>query len=277
MRSSPDRSTKSTRLRSYGAPTACRRGVSGSFSLPSRGPFHLSFTVLCSIGHQRVFSLTGWSPHVPTGFLVSRGTLDPAMLLLFSLTGLSPSLAGLSRTVLLTVGNQSCSPNPAMHACRFGLRPFRSPLLRISNSFFLFLRLLRCFSSPGSLHMPMDSAYGDRSLFCRVSPFRYLRINAHLRLPAAFRSLSRLSSAPGAKASAPRPFLLNRQLSYVLSTSDLFPFMLSVALLGFSAFQQVQFTLCSVNVLQHSDIFRCHFQYYFLGCFVLSRSRKLKI
>ena len=125
--------------------------------------------------------------------------------------------------------------------------------------FFLFLRLLRCFSSPGSLHMPMDSAYGDRSLFCRVSPFRYLRINAHLRLPAAFRSLSRLSSAPGAKASAPRPFLLNRQLSYVLSTSDLFPFMLSVALLGFSAFQQVQFTLCSVNVLQHSDIFRCHF------------------
>ena len=36
---------------------------------------------------------------------MSRGTLDPAMLLLFSLTGLSPSLAGLSRTVLLTVGD----------------------------------------------------------------------------------------------------------------------------------------------------------------------------
>ena len=28
------------------------------------------------------------------------------------------------------------------------------------RSFFLFLRLLRCFSSPGSLRMPMDSAYG---------------------------------------------------------------------------------------------------------------------
>ena len=50
-RSSPDRSTKSTRLRSCGAPTACRHRVSGSLSLPSRGPFHLSFTVLCSIGH----------------------------------------------------------------------------------------------------------------------------------------------------------------------------------------------------------------------------------
>ena len=45
-RSSPDRSTKSTRSRSYGASTAYRRRVSGSLSLPSRGSFHLSFTVL---------------------------------------------------------------------------------------------------------------------------------------------------------------------------------------------------------------------------------------
>ena len=28
------------------ASTACKRGVSGSLSLPSRGPFHLSLTVL---------------------------------------------------------------------------------------------------------------------------------------------------------------------------------------------------------------------------------------
>ena len=34
----------------------------------------------------------------------------------------------------------------------------------------------------------------------RVSPFGYPRINAHLQLPAAFRSLSRPSSAPDAKA-----------------------------------------------------------------------------
>jgi hypothetical protein len=34
---------------------------------------------------------------------------------------------------------------------RFGLVPFRSPLLRKSIVFFLFLRVLRCFSSPGSL------------------------------------------------------------------------------------------------------------------------------
>ena len=98
-RNSPDRSTKSTRLCSYGTPTACRRGGSGSLSLPSRGPFHLSFTVLCSIGHQRVFSLAGWSPLLPTGFLVSRGTLDPAASAQVSSTGLSPSPAGLPSSV----------------------------------------------------------------------------------------------------------------------------------------------------------------------------------
>ena len=74
---------------------------------------------------------------------------------------------------------------------------------------FLFLRLLRCFSSPGSLRTPMDSVYDDMTSSCRVSPFRYLRITACLRLPEAFRSLSRLSSALSAKASALRPFLLN--------------------------------------------------------------------
>ena len=51
IRNSPDRSTKSTRFHSYGGSTACKHRVSGSLSLPSRGPFHLSFTVLCAIGH----------------------------------------------------------------------------------------------------------------------------------------------------------------------------------------------------------------------------------
>ena len=36
----------------------------------------------------------------------------------------------------------------------------------------------------------------------RVSPFGYLRINGYVLLPAAFRSLSRPSSAPDAKAFA---------------------------------------------------------------------------
>ena len=48
--------------------------VSGSVSLPSRGTFHLSLTVLCAIGSYRVFSLGGWSPLLPAGFLVPRRT-----------------------------------------------------------------------------------------------------------------------------------------------------------------------------------------------------------
>ena len=39
----------------------------------------------------------------------------------------------------------------------------------------------------------------------RIAPFGYLRINACLRLPAAFRSLLRPSSAPSAKAFPLRP------------------------------------------------------------------------
>ena len=56
--------------------TACKSTVSGSLSLPSRGSFHLSLTVLCAIGSCRVFCLGGWSPLLPAGFLVSRRTQD---------------------------------------------------------------------------------------------------------------------------------------------------------------------------------------------------------
>ena len=91
-RNSPARSTKSTIPHSYGAVSACKLTVSGSISLPSRGSFHLSLTVLFAIGHMVVFSLLGWSPFLPSGFLVSRRTPDTASLLKVSSTGVSPSL-----------------------------------------------------------------------------------------------------------------------------------------------------------------------------------------
>ena len=71
---------------------------------------------------------------------------------------------------------------------------------------FLFLRLLRCFSSPGSLRMTMDSCMDTWSLSMWVSPFRDPWITGYLLLPTAFRSLSRLSSALSAKASTLRSF-----------------------------------------------------------------------
>ena len=75
-----------------------------------------------------------------------------------------------------------------------------------NRCFFLFLRVLRCFSSPGSLHTPMYSVHDDRGLLCRVSPFRNLRVTGYLLLTVAYRSLSRLSSALSAKASTLRSF-----------------------------------------------------------------------
>ena len=74
--------------------------------------------------------------------------------------------------------------------------------------FFLFLRVLRCFSSPGSPPYVMDWRMDDRGPLCRVSPFGHPRIKGYLLLPAAFRSLSRPSSALSAKASALCSFCL---------------------------------------------------------------------
>ena len=97
QRNSPARSTKSTTSHACGALSACKHTVSGSLSLPSRGAFHLSLTVLFAIGHMVVFSLLGWSPFLPSGFLVSRRTPDSARSFKVSSTGVSPSLQYLSR------------------------------------------------------------------------------------------------------------------------------------------------------------------------------------
>ena len=59
------------------------------FAFPSR--------YLFTIGRLRVFSLGGWSPHLQTGFLVSRPTYRALSSTEdFSHTGLSPTMAGLS-------------------------------------------------------------------------------------------------------------------------------------------------------------------------------------
>ena len=122
-------------------------------------------------------------------------------------TGLSPSPAGFPKTLPLgsaavpTVHTPECS-HSGLASSHFARR------YSGNRFFFLFLRLLRCFSSPGSPPRVMDSRADARGPPVRVSPFRHPRINGHVPLPAAFRSLSRLSSAPGAKASALCPFCL---------------------------------------------------------------------
>ena len=132
---------------------------------------------------------------------MSRGTLDPVWLLPISDTRLSLFLASFSKTVLLsfitvmTVRTPKCT-HFGLGSSRFARRYFGN------RCFFLFLWVLRCFSSPGSLYIAMYSLCSDWSFSSRVSPFRDLWVNGYLLLTTAFRSLSRLSSALSAKASA---------------------------------------------------------------------------
>ena len=80
-----------------------------------------------------------------------RTTLDTTLSLLLSCTGLSPSLVCFSKTVLLDFVNQFCSPNPICIST-YGLGSFYFARHYSRNRFFfLFLWVLRCFSSPRSL------------------------------------------------------------------------------------------------------------------------------
>ena len=134
---------------------------------------------------------------------MSRPTLDTACSSSISCTRLSLSLACFPKTLPLSLRSRIAVRTPKCTHSGLGSSAFARRYLR-NRVFFLFLRVLRCFSSPGSLRIPMDSVYGDMGLPCRVSPFRNLRIIAYVQLPEAYRSLSRLSSALSAKASALR-------------------------------------------------------------------------
>ena len=89
---------------------------------------------------------------------------------------------------------------------RFGLFPGRSPLLGESFVYFLFLQVLRCFSS---LRLPLYLSTDNHPSGDWVVPFGNLGIRGYLHLPQAYRSLSRPSSPPRAKASTRRPNFLS--------------------------------------------------------------------
>jgi hypothetical protein len=102
---------------------------------------------------------------------------------------------------------------------RFRLFPVRSPLLRESLLYFLFLGVLRCFSSLG---LPPDPIFDFGVRILRhdpegVSPFGDPRIEACVPLPGAYRSLPRPSSPPGAKASTAMPLVAYRALTMALN------------------------------------------------------------
>ena len=109
---SPDRSTKSTTSHFNVLCLLVNIGFQVLFHSPPGVLFTFPSRYFSTIGHQVVFSLTGWSPLVHTEFLVPRATLDTASLLDFSLTGLSPSLVSPSNEILLSLIDGLRSPNP---------------------------------------------------------------------------------------------------------------------------------------------------------------------
>ena len=82
-------------------------------------------------------------------------------------------------------------PRPGRNLTGLGYSPFARHYLG-NHYCFLFLRILRCFSSPRSPSITGIPHTGW------VAPFGNLRILGCLRLPEAFRSLPRPSSPPDA-------------------------------------------------------------------------------
>ena len=134
------------------APTACRQKVSDSISLPSRGSFHLSLTVLSTIGHRVVFRLGGWAPLLQTGLHVSGPTLVPPWgsnhFVYRDFTFCVRPFR--NRSTMITFSRYWRPATPADKSAGLASFPFARRYLE-NRCFFLFLGLLRCFSSPRSL------------------------------------------------------------------------------------------------------------------------------
>ena len=143
-----------------------------------------------TIGLSLVFSLAGWARPIQTGFHVSRLTQDITMHYKLTCTGLSPSLITFSNVFhfiyfcnIVILLPRHCRNNGGL-GC--------SPVARRywgNHYCFIFLQVLRCFSSLRSL----TRRYSTSSMYW-VAPFGNLRIYGYLHLPGAYRSLSRPSS-----------------------------------------------------------------------------------
>jgi len=88
----------------HSALTACKHMVSGSISFPSRGAFHLSLTVLVHYRSPGYLALGRGRPSFPPGSSCPAVLRISITVHTVSITGLSPSPAGLSRRVHLHCG-----------------------------------------------------------------------------------------------------------------------------------------------------------------------------
>ena len=151
--------------------TDCKHTVSGTISLPSRGTFHHSLTVLSAIGHTGYSGLPGGPGRFTadfTGPLLLGNTITQhthtfmyGTLTLYgrrlhttsTSTHVKPCSHRQTRTI--TSHNPTHATTAVLyHAHGLATIRFRSPLLTESLTCFLFLRVLRCFTSPRNLHTP---------------------------------------------------------------------------------------------------------------------------
>ena len=173
------------------------------FHSAPRGSFHLSLTVLVHYRSPGVFSLGGWSPRIPTGFHVPRGTWDPLPSHgPFAYGAVTPSGRPFqtcsARAVIFYWYPERPATPPPIARRRFRLLPVRSPLLRESRLISFprpteMFQFGRCPPLHLWIRCRVTGHYASR-----VTPFGNPRIDACLRLPEAYRSLPRPSSAPGA-------------------------------------------------------------------------------
>lgn len=106
-------------------------------------------------------------------------------------TGLSPALAGLSIPFCFFHNHHGPVPRSLATTSRISIDVFSSGYLDVS------VPRVRLMSLCIQNMIPIAGW---------VAPFRYPRIKACSRLPMAFRSVPRLSSPPGAKASTECPY-----------------------------------------------------------------------
>ena len=129
-------------------------------------------------------------------------TLDTHLCRSVSVTGLLPCFVQLSRSLHLPNSNQLLGPNPkdisisGLASCNFARHYFRNRLFTFFSSGYLDVSVPRVPPIQLCIHCMITLYYQ-----CCVPTFGYLRITVYLQLPVAFRSLSRPSSAPSAKAS----------------------------------------------------------------------------
>ena len=122
---------------------------------------------------------------------MSRGTLDPALLLSISDTRLSRFPAGLPRPFSYQLQINYAVLTPKDKSSGLGSFPFAR---RYSGNrcFFLFLRVLRCFSSPGCPRRPYVFGLGISTLLWMGSP---IRRPPGRRMCAPRRGLSQLAAS----------------------------------------------------------------------------------